>query len=55
MFIIDNELQRQETSSAFFHYTEWAYCIHFVSCLLAGSIIDAVKNKLLIKKISNAY
>jgi hypothetical protein len=55
MFIIDNELQRQETSSAFFHYTEWAYCIHFVSCLLAGSIIDAVKNKLFIKKISNAY
>ena len=27
MFIIDNDLQRLETSSAFFHFTEWAYCI----------------------------
>ena len=54
-FIIDNDLQRLETSSAFFHDTEWAYCIHFASYLLTGIILDAVKNKFLIKKISNAY
>ena len=54
MFIIDNDSQRLETSSAFFHYTVWAYYIHFACYLLTGSILDAVKNKLLIKKISNA-
>lgn len=45
-FIIDNELQRQETNSAIFHNTKWAYFIHLVSFLLVGSLIDLIKNKL---------
>jgi len=51
-FIIDNELQRQETNSAIFHYTKWAYFIHLVSCLLVGSLIDLLKNKLTLGKAS---
>lgn len=43
MFIIDNDLQRLETNSAFFHYTEWAYYIHFASYFITGIILDAVK------------
>ena len=51
-FIIDNEIQRQETNSAIFHFTEWAYFIHLVICLLVGSLIDLIKNKLFFGKVS---
>ncbi|WP_144512875.1 hypothetical protein [Bacillus sp. FJAT-22090] len=51
-FIIDNELQSQETNSAIFHYTKWAYFIHLVSCLLVGSLIDLIKNKLFFREVS---
>ncbi|WP_144512131.1 hypothetical protein [Bacillus sp. FJAT-22090] len=51
-FIIDNELQSQEAGSYFLHYNLWAYCIHFVSCLIVGSLIDVVKNKLFFGKVS---
>ncbi|WP_391207216.1 hypothetical protein [Psychrobacillus sp. L4] len=50
-FIIDNELQSQEAGSYFLHYNRWAYCIHFVSCLIVGSLIDVVKNKFLFGKV----
>lgn len=50
-FIIDNELQSQEADSFFLHYNQWAYCIHFVSCLIVGSFIDVVKNKILFRKV----
>lgn len=50
-FIIDNELQPQETNSAIFHYTKWAYFIHLVSCLLVGSVLDLIKNKLFFRKV----
>ena len=51
-FIIDNELQNQETGSYFLHYNLWAYCIHFVSCLIVGGLIDVVKNVLFFGKVS---
>lgn len=50
--IIDNELQSQETNSAIFHYTKWAYFIHLVSFLLVGSLLDLIKNKLFFGKVS---
>ena len=50
-FMIDNELQSQEQSSYILHYNLWAYCIHFLSCLLVGSLIDVVKNKLFLRKV----
>ena len=50
-FIIDNELQRQETNSAIFHYTKWAYFIHLISCVLVGNLIDLIKNKVFFGKV----
>ncbi|WP_342599284.1 hypothetical protein MHB48_18310 [Psychrobacillus sp. FSL H8-0483] len=52
-FMVDNGLQRQETGSFIEHYNEWAYCIHFVSYVLVGSIIDLVKNKFSFRKVWN--
>ncbi len=49
-FIIDNELQNQETGSYFLHYNLWAYSTHFVSCIMVGSLIDVVKNVLFFGK-----
>ncbi|WP_075617206.1 hypothetical protein [Paenisporosarcina indica] len=50
--IIDIELQRQETNSAIFHYTKWAFFIHLVSYILVGRLIDLIKNKFFFGKVS---
>lgn len=44
--IVDSKLQLMEPSSAFIHYTQLAYLIHFASFVLLGLVIDVIKNKL---------
>lgn len=54
-FIIDNELQSKETGSYFLHYNLRAYGIHFLSCLIIGILLDVIKNKMIMGRVSEFH
>ena len=43
--IVNETLKIQEADSVIIHYNQMAYIIHFTSYVLAGFLLDWVKNK----------